>query len=256
VRVVSLVPSLTATLFDLGLTTNEIVGRTPWCIHPAPEVNEVKVVGGTKTPHLGKIESLEPTLLVLDRDENPRDVYEWALSKNIEVFVCEVNHPRDVPGMLIELGNHIDRTSEAENIAANINSALDKCSTSSRQTIVLPLIWHEPLMAVSPEKYAGGLIESIGFSVPLIERGGTGYPVITPQDIIEHQVEGLLLSSEPHEFAYSEGEAICDEVELLSGSRPWCQCVDGEDLTWMGSRTLTAIANLYSALSHRFEGHQ
>ena len=255
-RVVSLVPSLTATLFDLGLTINDIVGRTPWCIHPNPEVNNIKVVGGTKTPNLGKIEALEPSLLVLDRDENPREVYEWALSKNIEVFVCEVHHPRDVPGMLIELGQHIGRTSEAENIAAHINSALDKCSTPSRRPVVLPLIWHEPLMAVSPGKYAGGLIESIGFSVPLIEQGGTGYPVVTPKHIVEHHVEGLLLSSEPHDFARSEGEAICDEVEAISGFRPWCQCVDGEDLTWMGSRTSTAIGNLYSALSHRFEGHQ
>jgi ABC-type Fe3+-hydroxamate transport system substrate-binding protein len=256
VRVVSLVPSLTATLFDLGLTINDIVGRTPWCIHPNPEVNNIKVVGGTKTPNLGKIEALEPSLLVLDRDENPREVYEWALSKNIEVFVCEVHHPRDVPGMLIELGQIIGRISEAENISAHINSALDKCLTSSRRPVVLPLIWHEPLMAVSPEKYAGGLIESIGFSVPLIEQGGTGYPIVTPKHIVEYQVEGLLLSSEPHEFARSEGEAICDEVEAISGFRPWCQCVDGEDLTWMGSRTSTAIGNLYSALSHRFEGHQ
>jgi ABC-type Fe3+-hydroxamate transport system substrate-binding protein len=255
-RVVSLVPSLTATLFDLGLTTNDIVGRTPWCIHPNPEVNNINVVGGTKTPNMGKIEALEPSLLVLDRDENPREVYEWALSKNIEVFVCEVHHPRDVPGMLIELGQIIGRISEAENISAHINSALDKCLTSSRRPVVLPLIWHEPLMAVSPEKYAGGLIESIGFSVPLIEQGGTGYPVVTPKHIVEHHVEGLLLSSEPHDFARSEGEAICDEVEAISGFRPWCQCVDGEDLTWMGSRTSTAIGNLYSALSHRFEGHQ
>jgi len=256
VRVVSLVPSLTATLFDLGLTTNEIVGRTPWCIHPKPEVNDIKVVGGTKTPNLGKIEALEPTLLVLDRDENPREVYEWALSKHIEVFVCNVHHPSDVPNMLIELGKAIGRTAEAESIASIINSALHKCVIPSRRPIVLPLIWHEPLMAVSPEKYAGGLIESIGFTVPLIEQGGTGYPVVTPKHIVEHQIEGLLLSSEPHEFARSEGEAICDEVEAISGSRPWCQCIDGEDLTWMGSRTSTAIGNLYSALSHRFEGNQ
>ena len=54
-RIVSLVPSLTLTLFDLGLTSNEIVGRTPWCIHPAEKVSEVMVVGGTKTPNLNKI---------------------------------------------------------------------------------------------------------------------------------------------------------------------------------------------------------
>ena len=33
-RVISLVPSLTLTLADLGLDASQLVGRTPWCIHP------------------------------------------------------------------------------------------------------------------------------------------------------------------------------------------------------------------------------
>ena len=78
-RIVSLVPSLTLTLFDLGLTSNEIVGRTPWCIHPAEKVSEVMVVGGTKTPNLNKIRKLKPDLIVMDKEENPLDVYELSL---------------------------------------------------------------------------------------------------------------------------------------------------------------------------------
>ena len=70
-RVVSLVPSLTETLFALGLTTKEVVGRTPWCIHPQDMVDHVMVVGGTKTPNLAKIRSLNPDLIVMDKEENP-----------------------------------------------------------------------------------------------------------------------------------------------------------------------------------------
>ena len=73
-RVVSLVPSLTLTLFDLGLDATSIVGRTPWCIHPADQVNKVPVVGGTKTPTRSKIIQARPDLVVLDRDENPKAI--------------------------------------------------------------------------------------------------------------------------------------------------------------------------------------
>ena len=53
-RIVSLVPSLTETLFALGLTSDEVVGRTSWCIHPKNMIRDVMVIGGTKTPNLGK----------------------------------------------------------------------------------------------------------------------------------------------------------------------------------------------------------
>ena len=75
-RVVSLVPSLTQTLFDLGLTTDEVVGRTPWCIHPKDKVEQVMIVGGTKTPNLNKIRNLEPDLIVMDKEENPLEIYQ------------------------------------------------------------------------------------------------------------------------------------------------------------------------------------
>ena len=79
-RVVSLVPSLTETLFDLGLGVNEVVGRTPWCIHPAA-AHDVPVVGGTKTPNLNKILDARPDVVVLDREENPKAVHDALVER-------------------------------------------------------------------------------------------------------------------------------------------------------------------------------
>ena len=109
-RIVSLVPSLTLTLFDVGLDATSIVGRTPWCIHPAESVADVPVVGGTKTPTLSKIEAARPDLVVMDRDENPKAVYDWCQEKGFPTFVCHVQHPQDVPAMLRELGRAVNRT--------------------------------------------------------------------------------------------------------------------------------------------------
>ena len=89
-RVVSLVPSLTQTLFDLGLTTDEVVGRTPWCIHPKDKVEQVMIVGGTKTPNLNKIRNLEPDLIVMDKEENPFEIYQTLQNEGFTIFVKRV----------------------------------------------------------------------------------------------------------------------------------------------------------------------
>ena len=87
-RIVSLVPSLTLTLFDLGCTTHEVVGRTPWCVHPEGSVVHVPIVGGTKTPNLNKILAASPDVVVLDREENPKAVYDALIEAGITVYAA------------------------------------------------------------------------------------------------------------------------------------------------------------------------
>ena len=244
-RVISLVPSLTLTLAELGLDRSQLVGRTPWCIHPESFVQDVPVVGGTKTPNLNKIRNAQPDLVILDREENPKEFYEALIKSGIEVYVSTVEHPSEVPEMLHELGQLLNLAPKAKELADAINAEL--ATTSETGPTVLPMIWHDPLMAVSPTKYAGALLECCGFNVPDIEPEGNGYPVVTPQAIQLHDVEGLLLSSEPHEFSKQEGEAISDAVEALGGPRPWTRCIDGEALTWFGSHTLHGLRT-FSAL--------
>ena len=238
-RVISLVPSLTLTLAELGLETSQLVGRTPWCIHPQSFVQEAQIIGGTKTPNLNKIRKLKPDLVILDREENPKEFYDELTESGIRTYVSTVEHPREVPEMLIELGQLLNLESKAMELADAIRTELRMPNKSG--PVVLPMIWHDPLMAVSPTTYAGALLECCGFNVPDLDPNGNGYPVVTPEAIQSHNVEGLLLSSEPHEFSKQEGEAICDAVEALGGPRPWTRCVDGEALTWFGSHTLQGL---------------
>jgi hypothetical protein len=140
--------------------------------------------------------------------------------------------------MLRELGDAIGRSDEGERLAqATENALAGQPSAEAPGPRVTPMIWHEPLMAVGPRRYAGALLETMGWTVPDLEPEGNGYPVVTPELLVEHRIEGLLLSSEPHAFALEEGEAIADAVEALGAPRPWCRLIDGEALTWFGSRT-------------------
>ncbi|MEC7167529.1 MAG: helical backbone metal receptor [Candidatus Thermoplasmatota archaeon] len=239
-RVVSLVPSLTLTLAELGVEASQVVGRTPWCIHPKPFVKDIPVVGGTKTPNLNKILNAQPDLVILDREENPKQIHDKLVEFGIETFVSTVERPSDVPDMLRQLGQRLNRVAKADELAQAIDSELQHSDRGSGP-IVLPLIWHDPLMAVSPKKYSGALLEACGFRVPEIEPEGNGYPIVTAEHIQFHAIEGLLLSSEPHEFSKKEGEQISDAVEAIGGQRPWTKCIDGEALTWFGSHTLSGL---------------
>lgn len=242
-RVVSLVPSLTETLFALGLDSKNVVGRTPWCVHPSPEVDDVPVVGGTKTPTYSKIRAARPDIVVMDRDENPKDVHDWCVEQGYGVFVCDVRHPSEVPSMLRHLGDAVEQSNHGERLAHELEATLAKVSKTATGT-VLPFIWHEPLMIANARTYAGGMLSTLGWSVPDIDPEGTGYPAVTETDLLEHGVEGLLMSSEPHAFSRQEGEAIAERVERAGGARPWVKCIDGEALTWMGARTRQGLLQL------------
>ena len=247
-RIVSLVPSLTLTLFDFGLTATEIVGRTPWCIHPKGEVEAVPVVGGTKTPTLSKIVAARPDLVVMDKDENPKAVYEWCQAQGFGTFVCHVRHPRDVPDMLRDLGRAVGRPQDAEEYAVAIENELDIQPVKGSKT-ALPLIWHDPLMAANGTTYAGNMLACLGFTVPNIEPEGTGYPEVSPESIIANGVTDLFLSSEPHEFTTAEGQVLHDALAEQSPNPPAVHFIDGEDLTWMGSRTAEALRRLRAAIN-------
>lgn len=242
-RIVSLVPSLTLTLFDLGLDATQIVGRTPWCIHPEQQVADVPVVGGTKTPTLSKIMAAQPDLVVMDRDENPKAVHDWCIEQGFDVFVCHVKHPDEVPSMLRQLGQAVSRIEQAEYLAAEIEDMLRKAPDSNGK-VALPLIWHDPLMAANGATYAGNMISWLGYAVPMIEPSGTGYPEVTPNSLIEHGVQHVFLTTEPHDFSVEEGLALQQAVVEAGGIGLSLHHIDGEALTWMGSYTAKALHHL------------
>ena len=243
-RIVSLVPSLTETLFALGLTSDEVVGRTAWCIHPKNIVDDVMVIGGTKTPNLGKIRKLNPDLIVMDKEENPLSVYQTLTNDGYTIFVSEVTSPNDVPKMLQELGKACNKESSGEGLASKCRDSLESLTQNKPSVKTVPLIWHKPLMAVSPSKYPGAILTSVGFDIVDTKPQGNGYPEISIEDFIEHGIELILLTSEPHNFSIEEGISIVEKIVSAGGASPKVAHIDGEDLTWFGARTSSALTRL------------
>ena len=243
-RIVSLVPSITELLFDLG-AGDRVVGRTPFCIHPREGVAGVPRVGGTKTPRLDRIRALEPTHVIVNVDENRREDADALAAFVPNVVVTHPLGPRDNPalyrlvGGIFAGGEATDRLCRAFERAV---SALESAARGLPQRRVLYLIWRDPWMTVSRDTYVSRTLALVNFTTTGGGdgggHGGRRYPetALTPELLAG--VDLVLLSSEP--FPFKERHAA--EVRALAGTRcPAVRLFDGEMASWYGSRAIRAM---------------
>ncbi len=242
-RIVSLVPSITELLFDLGLQAN-VVGRTGFCIHPKDLVRKVPKVGGTKTIDLARIKRLHPTHLIVNIDENPRGLVEDIAKFLPHVVVTHPRAPRDNLDLFRLLGGIFSRQEQAEALCRSFEHAYDEVATigaSWPRQQVLYLIWKAPWMTVCRDTYISRMLATVGWDT-VAPNSSSRYPTVdlTPQFLAK--VDFVLLSSEPYTFR----ERHC--VEVLDGlperSRTRVALIDGAMTSWYGSRAIPGLSYL------------
>lgn len=225
--IVSLVPSITKTLFDFGLSAKEIAGRTKFCIHPAAAVYEIPVIGGTKNIHIEKIKALKPDLIIANKEENVKEQAE-ALMKDFNVWVTDIKNMEDNRQFITDLGSVLGK----ENRAAEFNSELDAIF---EQPSVLPgkkaayLIWQNPLMTVGGDTFIHDILVRTGFENIFGHR--TRYPEIGVQELAG--AEYILLSTEPYPF---RDQHVKEFGKKFPESK--ITLADGEAFSWFGTHLL------------------
>lgn len=231
-RIICLCPSLTETLFSLGLA-NQLVGRTRYCVHPQPEISEIPSVGGTKQLDLVAIEALRPDLIIAEKEENRREDVE-TLASRWPVYVCDIQTIGGALRAIERLGSLCARESQARELSARIArdwASLPRLESAPR---VLYLIWRKPWMAAGRDTYIQSTLERLGCTNLALELDGR-YPQLEPDRLSALPVELCLLSSEPYPFAQvhrAELQAVWPSAQI--------QLVDGEMFSWYGSRMLPA----------------
>lgn len=151
-RIVSLVPSLTETVVELGLRA-ELVGCTSFCVEPPSLHRDVVIVGGTKDFTVERVLSLWPTHVVANQEENTRELVE-ALRDRVPTLVTFPRSPEDVPMMMRSLGTFLGCPGPAAKLAAALEAALvDRGVPHGEQRRFLYLIWRDPYMIAGPDTY-------------------------------------------------------------------------------------------------------
>ncbi|MGZ3924969.1 MAG: ABC transporter substrate-binding protein [Flavisolibacter sp.] len=228
-RIVSLVPSQTELLFDLGLE-DEVVGLTKFCIHPQPWMRTKTIVGGTKQISIEKIKHLQPDLIIANKEENIQDQVE-ELAKQFPVWVSDVSNLNDALEMINSVGSIVNKELQAQNIVDKVRVCFHKLQTTNFKLQTAYLIWKQPYMTVGGDTFINDMMSLCGFNNIFADR--TRYPVVSKEDL--NNCELLLLSSEPYPFKEKD---ITELQQILPNTK--IMIVDGEMFSWYGSRLLKA----------------
>ncbi|HJZ38545.1 MAG TPA: helical backbone metal receptor [Solirubrobacterales bacterium] len=241
-RIVCLVPSITELLCDLGLS-EQIVGRTGFCIHPWETVKSIPKVGGTKDLKFDRIRELEPTHVVVNVDENRKEDAEALAEFVPNVVVTHPLEPRDNLALYRQMGETFGVETNAEKLCGEFEAAYERAvANRGREQSVLYLIWRDPWMTVAGETYISQTLALFNWQTQPLDLGSpqgdkglkVRYPEVDLADFSD--VDRVLLSSEPFHFK----EQHVREVEgLVPGAT--VSLIDGEMTSWYGSRAIRGL---------------
>lgn len=277
-RVVSLVPSLTETLFDLDLG-DRLIGVTDYCVRPANSVELLPKLGGTKNPDIERIISLQPDLVLLSDEENRKVDAEALQDAGVPIGITGPRTVFDVLNLLwtlMQVFDHAVMVPRVREIERAYDYSLAASETQGRVRVFVP-IWRDPWMTFSTDTYIHDLLwvcgaenvfggrgrrdplaaelgegEPSGGSDPHVAGQAIRYPCITIEEIIQAQPEIILLPNEPYAFSETDLEFFLT-LDVPASLHERVYLVDGSLLTWYGTRTAYALRDLPPLLAQELE---
>lgn len=234
-RIISLVPSQTELLFDLGLDA-EVAGITKFCVHPGSWFRSKTRVGGTKNIKMEIIHQLNPDLIIANKEENTKEQIE-ELDKNYRVWISDIKTLDDALHMIKKIGELVGKNKAAglliKKIQANFFQLQAPVQTTNHKPKTAYLIWQNPYMAAGSDTFIHNMMSHCGFENIFNETNR--YPEITVEQLREKNCELLLLSSEPFPFKEKHADGLQQQLP-----RTKMILVDGEMFSWYGSRLIHA----------------
>jgi len=236
-RIISLVPSQTELLFDLGLA-DRVVGLTKFCVHPNEWFTSKTKVGGTKKFRFDIIDSLQPDLIIGNKEENYEEGITRLTSK-YPVWMSDIISWENALLMIREVGSLVDENAKVELLLEEIQNKFKKIKPLPAKR-VLYFIWRKPWMAAGKNTFIDAMLLKIGL-VNCIET--ERYPELSLENIKKLSPDIILLSSEPFPFQQKN-------IKELQPFLPTAKIilVDGEMFSWYGSRLIKA-ADYFSTIN-------
>jgi ABC-type Fe3+-hydroxamate transport system substrate-binding protein len=243
-RIVSLVPSLTETLFALG-AGESIVGRTRYCTQPPRAVGKVPKIGGTKKIDVRRVLELEPDLVVAVREENSKQYVEALAEAGVPVFL---GAPETVDGavrMLRDLATTVEAPL-AQDVLTPIERVVKRLKgrRGTPRRVFVP-IWKGPYMSVGSDTYVDDVLKMSGGEN--VCGGATRYPTVTLREIEDLQPEVVLLPDEPYPFS-AEDLPEFYALDIPAAKEDRVHLVDGKLLTWYGPRMASSLIQISALL--------
>lgn len=225
-RIISLVPSQTELLHELGLK-DQIIGQTKFCIHPYSSFKSAVKIGGTKQVKYDVIETLKPDLIIGNKEENTQEIIE-TLALKYPVWLSDIYTIEDNYKMIEQIGLLCNVQENALRIIQEIKSNFNHLKHETKGTC-LYLIWNNPFMAAGRNTFINHMLQKAGFQNVL--ETGSRYPKVSEKEIKTLNPKYIFLSSEPFPFKEKHIETL---QKILPEAK--IKLVDGEMFSWYGSR--------------------
>ncbi|TDN40542.1 cobalamin-binding protein [Hymenobacter sp. UV11] len=232
-RIVSLVPSQTELLFDLGLG-NRVAGITKFCIHPPEARQTATIIGGTKNFDFDKIKALKPDLIIGNKEENYQAGIE-ELTAHYPVWLSDISTLPQALDMIKRVAFIAGEKERGEDMATEITASFASLTAPQPLIPAAYFIWRKPYMVAASSTFINDMLSRAGFRNVFAGLGR--YPEITSEQLRAAAPERILLSSEPYPFGekhVAELQEICPAAKI--------QLVDGELFSWYGSRLRLSAA--------------
>lgn len=236
-RIVSLVPSITLLLIDLGLE-DSIVGRTKFCTLPIENVRNIPTIGGTKNIDIDKIKALEADFIIANKEENVKEQIE-ALKIYCKVILFDVRNLDENYKMIAKIAKLTNTNEKAQDIIKQTQANFEKLQThiaplKALQLNAVYMIWKKPYMTVGKDTFIHAMLEHLGVKNMFSHQ--TRYPIIQQFNTSYFEKCNLVfLSSEPYPF---EEKHIREFQTMLPNTK--IILVDGTYFSWYGSKMIDA----------------
>jgi ABC-type Fe3+-hydroxamate transport system substrate-binding protein len=216
-RLVSLAPSITETLYAIGLA-DRLVGVTEFCDYPPEARNKPKV--GYSNPNLETIVALQPDLVLAPRDFIRPDVLGKLEQLKIPTFVVEAKTVEDIASQIQLIGRMLDRSEVANPIAMELRHRLMELKRRT-ETLARPRVLYvlnsQPLITVGPGSFIHQLIEIAG-GANVAGGAASPYPRLSIEAVLKEDPQLII-------FPVGASEGI----------------PQGEQELWRRWKTMTAV---------------
>lgn len=249
-RIVCLVPSITETLFALGLG-DQVVGVTEYCTHPPDAIAQITKVGGTKDPHIEDIVQLAPDLVIVNDEENRREDFAALTDRGLSVYVTAPRTVADGIAMIERFGPVLGCQAASDQMAAKLRTLYDQVVTEAsaqpRLRVFCP-IWRKPWMTFNADTYADDMLWCCG-AENVVRAKPDRYFSTTLDEIAALEPDLVVLPSEPYPFADKHFVHLKGLADTPAGRGGHFYCIDGMALCWYGPRIadgLTELSRLFA----------
>ena len=233
-RVVSLVPSATETILELGVRP---VACTRFCDQPG-----LPSVGGTKDPDVAAVIAARPDLVVVNNEENRRADADALLEAGLTVHDCSPRSVTDVGPAVVALAQALGVGVPEPFAGERWRAFLDRGAPPAPSHPVVTFVWRRPWMTMAPDTYGASVLERLGLATVEFDEPGR-YPSVTLDAVRASGAELMLLPSEPYPFRDRHAAELERELGDVT-----VRLVDGRDLFWWGARTPAAVERLRDVL--------